>query len=156
MGQVSDLKSTYAISPVEDDTGLRISRARDRFDPVFLLLYCDNYWPLAFDRMWQQFAARNVLAQVTAYRNRDGFTRDNLRIEADGTVALYDKSRTAPELAGVDIGFIIMRREALDLLPEGANVSFEAHVYPQLVQQHQLTAFETDHRYYSVQHAGTA
>jgi D-glycero-D-manno-heptose 1,7-bisphosphate phosphatase len=138
----------YAVSDVDDDTGRRLALVRDRVDPVFLLAYCDNYWPLDVAPMWERFRASDALAMVTVYDNRDGYTRDNLRVE-DGRVAVYDKSRTAPGLAGVDIGFLLLRREALDRLPDG-NPSFERAVYPQLVAEGKLLAHVTSHRYYSV------
>jgi histidinol-phosphate phosphatase family protein len=145
------LRIDYSIGAVEDDTGRRVKRAEAMLDSVFLLLYCDNYWPLPFARMWQSFADKpQAAAQVTVYRNRDGFTRDNLIVGANGFVEIYDKRRAAPDLSGVDIGFILMRREVLSLLPADDNCSFEAVVYPQLVARAELAAFETDHRYYSV------
>lgn len=139
----------YVVSPVADETGTRLRRARAMLDPIFMLAYCDNYWPMPFDAMWAKYVRAGRAAQVVVYRNRDGYTRDNLAVAADGRVTVYDKSRAAPGLAGVDIGFILMRREAVDLLPDG-NVGFEANVYPRLVADGQLGAFETDHRYYSV------
>jgi len=45
---------------------------------------------------------------------------------------------------------LILSRDVLKRLPDGANVSFEAHLYPQLVAERKLGAYETDHRYYSV------
>ncbi len=140
----------YAVSPVDDETGLRITRAIDRLDPVFLLLYCDNYWPMPFDRMWQAYTAAGAEMLVTVYNNRDGYTRDNLRIGADNRVALYDKSRTEADLSGVDIGFMIVRKDTVARLPRGENISFEKTLYPQLVAERQLLAYRTDHRYYSV------
>ncbi|MFN7193543.1 MAG: NDP-sugar synthase, partial [Rhodospirillales bacterium] len=107
----------YMVSPIEDETGTRLRRARDRLDPLCLLAYCDNYWPMPFDAMWARYLAADRAAQVVVYRNRDGYTRDNLKVEADGRVSLYDKTRAAPGLAGVDIGFLLMPRDALDLLP---------------------------------------
>jgi D-glycero-D-manno-heptose 1,7-bisphosphate phosphatase len=65
-------------------------------------------------------------------------------------VEVYDKSRTAPDLRGVDIGFLIVDREVVRLLPEHDNVSFEQYLYPRLIAERRLAAFETDHRYYSV------
>ncbi|CAA7614505.1 HAD-IIIA family hydrolase [Magnetospirillum sp. SS-4] len=140
----------YAVSPVDDETGTRLRRVRDRLDDVFVLLYCDNYWPMPFETMWRRYLDHDVAAMVTVYRNRDGYTRDNLRVDSDGLLAVYDKSRAAPGLAGVDIGFFILRREVIDLIPEDGNPSFEKTVYPVLVERRQLAAFQTDHRYYSV------
>lgn len=139
----------HAVSAVENDTGRRIKLAEPRIDAVFLLMYCDNYWPMRFDEMWQQFVSTGVPALVTVYRNSDQYTRDNLRVDEDGYVVTYDKSRTAPNLQGVDIGFMILKQQVLDLLPD-ENVSFEKVVFPQLVARRQLQAYVTEHRYYSV------
>jgi len=45
-------------------------------------------------------------AMVTVYRNRDGYTRDCVRLGSDGYVAAYDKGRTQPGLQGVEIGYL--------------------------------------------------
>lgn len=140
---------SYAITDADDDTGWRIKQAASLLDPVFMLLYCDNYWPMRFEPLWNRFVSTNVLALVTVYRNTDRYTRDNLIVDADEYVTVYDKSRATPGLGGVDIGFLILRREVVDLLP-AENVSFERTVYPQLVGRRQLCAYLTDHRYYSV------
>lgn len=139
----------YSISDVDNDTGKRIKLAEKMIDPVFLLMYCDNYWPMPFERMWEDFATSGATAMVTVYQNRDKYTRDNLRVAGDDFVEIYDKTRTAPDLQGVDIGFFILHKEVLDLVPD-ENVSFERTVYPELIRSGQLKAFLTGHRYYSV------
>lgn len=147
-GSSFGMEIDYCVTPVEDDTGLRIKRAADRLDPVFLLMYCDNYWPLQIEKLWRAYVRAGAPALVTVYDNSDGYTRDNLRVE-NGRVAVYSRSRTATALKGVDIGFMILDREVIDLLPEG-NVSLEASLYPRLVSEGKLAAFVTGHRYYSV------
>jgi D-glycero-D-manno-heptose 1,7-bisphosphate phosphatase len=144
------LRIDYSVTAVEDDTGRRVKLAESKLEPHFLLMYCDNAWPLAFERMWADFASRGGAAQVTVYRNRDGYTRNNVRVGTDGMVEVYDKSRTAPDLQGVDIGFLVVDRAVVRLLPEHDNISFEQFLYPQLIAERKLAAFETDHRYYSV------
>jgi histidinol-phosphate phosphatase family protein len=141
----------YSIGAVEDGTGQRLRRAASLLDPTFLLLYCDNYWPLPFERMWRHVTERpRAAAQVTVYRNRDRYTRDNMIVSQDGFVTTYDKSRTQPDLAGVDIGFVILERDVIDRLSHRTDASFEAEIYPALAAEGRLAAFETDHRYYSV------
>ena len=139
----------YSVTAEEDETGRRLKLAQPRIDPTFLLMYCDNYWPLQLDSMSRQFVGGDAKAMVTVYRNADGYTRDNLRVDGDGYVIEYDKTRASPGLSGVDIGFILMNRSVVDMLPN-ENVSFEEVIYPQLVAQRQLRAYVTDHRYYSV------
>jgi len=148
-GRAFGVEIDYVVSPEEDETGMRLKRALPKLDPVFCLLYCDNYWPMPFAVMWQRFASAGAPAMVTVYANRDGHTRDNLRVDADGFVAAYDKSRNAADLAGVDIGYLLIKRTVVESLPEG-NCSFEAEAYPRLVAERGLLAFVTEHRYYSV------
>jgi len=143
------LRLECAISPVEDETGSRLKRAASRIDPVFLFMYCDNYWPMPFDRMWQRYRSHEASGMLTVYRNADRYTKDNVSVDGDGFIRAYDKERTAPGLQGVDIGFGIFRRHVLDLLPD-ENVSFERVVYPRLASERRLQAFVTEHRYYSV------
>jgi len=138
----------YSVTDVDHDTGMRMVLAKDLIDPCFLFMYCDNYWPMRFREMIEQYHQSKRLAQITVYRNQDGYSRDNVRVDED-RVASYDKTRTEPDLQGVEIGFAIMKKEVLDLLPEG-NVNFEMEVFPQLVERGELSAFVTDHRYYSV------
>ena len=110
----------YAESAVEDDTGRRLKLAEARLDPVSLLLYCDNYWPMDFyGHKAPLFGQGRSSAQITVYGNRDRYTRDNVRIAPDGTVLTYDKDRKAPDLAGVDIGFIFLKRSVVQMLPGG-------------------------------------
>jgi D-glycero-D-manno-heptose 1,7-bisphosphate phosphatase len=143
------LEIAYSITEVEDDTGLRLQKAKHLFEPVFLLMYCDNYWPLNLDKLWNRFVSHDVTALVTVYMNRDNYTRSNIRLDDDGYIEVYDKTRTAENLQGVDIGFFILQREVIDMIPAG-NHNFEKTVMPQLVETRKIITYPTDHRYYSV------
>lgn len=138
----------YSVTAFEDNTGRRVRLAAPLLDPVFMLLYCDNYWPMRFDRMWQRFTAAGAPAMITVYSNKDGYTKSSVRVGADGYVAVYDKTCTAPGLQGVEISYAIMRKQVLELLPEG-NVLLEEALYPRLAERGELLAYVTDHRYYS-------
>ncbi|HWO42617.1 MAG TPA: HAD-IIIA family hydrolase [Candidatus Eisenbacteria bacterium] len=139
----------YSVTPVEDETAWRLERARHLFDRHFLLMYCDNYWPLDFDRHWRRFRESGCPAMITVYTNRDGYTQNSVRVEPDGKVSLYDKSCSRSGLNGVEISYAILSREVLDLLP-GENTLFETAVYPELARRGELAAFVTEHRYYSI------
>jgi D-glycero-D-manno-heptose 1,7-bisphosphate phosphatase len=139
----------YAVTRPEDLTSARLLEARDRLDPTFLMLYCDNYWPMSLDRLWARYVEARAPAIVTIYRNADGHSRDNVRLDGDGFVVEYDRTRKTPGLRGTEIGFAILRRDLLDILPDGST-QIEEGLYPVLAQDHRLAAFVTDHRYYSV------
>jgi D-glycero-D-manno-heptose 1,7-bisphosphate phosphatase len=139
----------YAVSAVEDETGRRLKRAMPLLDPCFLLMYCDNYWPLQIDKMWRRFVAANVPAMLTVYTNKDNYSKDGVAIDPDGYVMAYDKARTRPGLKGVEISYALIQKAILELLPED-NILFEEVVYPRLAMHRQLLAYPTDHRYYSI------
>jgi D-glycero-D-manno-heptose 1,7-bisphosphate phosphatase len=150
------LQIEYSVTGADDLTASRVRVAQDLLDERFLLLYCDNYWPMRFDAMWASYAASGRPAQITVYTNRDGYTRDSVIVEPDGRVAVFDRGRTTPGLAGVEISYAILERETvlsllppLEALPE-ADLLFEDAVYTPLAERGLLHAFESDHRYYSV------
>ena len=87
----------YSVSGADDLTVSRLQLAEDRLDESFLLLYCDNYWPMQMDACGERFRALGVPAMVTVYANKDGYRagKDSVRVE-DGYVTAFDKSRTTP------------------------------------------------------------
>ena len=141
----------YCITPVEYETGLRLCAAykEDLLAPEFLLMYCDNYCPIDFRRLVREYTFNRAMIQFTAYRNADSYTKSNLKIAVDGLVEVYDKTRRTENLQGVDIGYAIINRDVLQLLPQ-KNENFEKVVYPQLIRQKKMYATVTEHRYYSV------
>lgn len=139
----------YFVTPVEYETGLRLKGAESLLDDEFLLLYCDNYCPVDYEKLLERYRASGAELCFTAYWNLDGYTKSNLCVAPDGRVEVYDKKRLTPGLQGVDIGYALVNKRVLSLLPE-ENHNFEAVVYPALVQAGRLYAWETEHRYYSV------
>ncbi len=143
------LKLEYSVTPVEDNTGARLKRAAHLLEDPFLLLYCDNYWPLPMAKLWERYVDSRAPALLTIYGNKDDYTRNTLKVDDQGFVAVFDKQRRTPDLKGVEISYGIFRKELVTSLPD-ANISFEETLYPALAQARQLAAFVTDHRYYSV------
>jgi D-glycero-D-manno-heptose 1,7-bisphosphate phosphatase len=142
----------YNVTPVEYDTGNRLLSAKELLKDEFLLMYCDNYCPINFERLCSDFYNNEADIQLTAYANRDMYTKDNLRIAQNGEVTCYDKKRTQNNLKGVDIGYAIVKKKLLGNLDDAdkAYVNFEALVYPQIVSNRKMYATVTEHRYYSI------
>ena len=148
-GNSFGISINYLITSPDNETGMRLKLAKPYLDQHFLLMYCDNFWPMNFSDMWTHYLSKKSAAQITVYTNKDGYTRDNLRVTCDSMVELYDKARTADNLGGVDIGYGIFKKDVIDLVPD-KNDNFEKVVYPKLIERRDLTAYHTDHRYYSV------
>jgi histidinol-phosphate phosphatase family protein len=143
------IRIEYSVTGQHDLTGHRLKVARPLLDSSFLLMYCDNYWPLQLDRLWKRFREADLDALVTVYSNAYGHSKDNVSVAGDGRVRVFDRTRSAAGLRGVEIGYAIVSEHVLDLLPE-EDALFEAAVYPALAERERLGAFVTGHRYYSV------
>jgi D-glycero-D-manno-heptose 1,7-bisphosphate phosphatase len=139
----------YEVTEPDDLTSHRVRLARSRIDDCFLLMYCDNYWPMRFDDMWTDFLAAGAPAQITVYANRDQYSRSSVIVGDSGMVEVFDRSRTTPGLQGIEISYAILTQPVLDLLPVHQEL-FEEAVYPELARRRQLHAYWTEHRYYSV------
>jgi histidinol-phosphate phosphatase family protein len=150
-GRDFGVRIDYTVSSADDLTVSRIRLAEPLLDDCFLLMYCDNYWPLRFERMWERFAPSEAAAMVTVYANRDGYRpgKDSVRVDDEGKVRVFDRSRRTPGLEGVEISYAIVRRAALDVLPAGDALIEEA-LYPPLAAEGRLLAHVSEHRYYSV------
>jgi histidinol-phosphate phosphatase family protein len=140
----------YSVSGADDLTVSRVQLAQDRIEDSFLLMYCDNYWPMRMDAMWARFQELDVPAMVTVFSNKDGYRpgKDSVEVDEHGYVRAFEKTRRQ-SLQGVEISYAILTRSVLELLPEEDQL-IEMALYPELVRQGRLGAFVTDHRYYSV------
>lgn len=144
------LRITYDTTDADDLTCHRVQHAAHLLDERFLLLYCDNYWPMQFDRMWEHYLQVGAPAMVTVYANRDGWSRSSVIVDDESMVSVFDRGRTTPGLFGVEISYAILERDlVLPLLPAHQEL-FEQAVYPTLADQGLLSAFWSEHRYYSV------
>ncbi len=139
----------YSVTEPDQLTGSRVSTARHLIDPCFLLLYCDNYWPFQFDRLWARFCEAGRPALITTYANEDNYSRGCVSLDSDGNVEVFDRLRQAPNLKEVEISYAIITDLALELLPAD-DMLFEEAIYTPLARQHRLAAYVTNHRYYSV------
>jgi histidinol-phosphate phosphatase family protein len=148
-GRKWGLRIDYRVTDADQLTSSRIADAKDLLDPCFLLLYCDNYWPMQMDRLWDRFRQARRPALITVYGNQDGYSRGNVILDEDHNVRVFDRTRSMPGLKQVEISYAVITKPCLDLLPE-ADSLFEEAVYAPLADQERLAAYVSDHRYYSV------
>jgi histidinol-phosphate phosphatase family protein len=140
----------YSVSEPDDLTSRRLQIASDQLADGILLLYCDNYWPLDMGRHWARYLDLGAPVMTTIYVNDDRYSRDNVRIDVNGRVEVFDRTRSAPGLKGIEISYAIMPRAVLELLPADGSELVEQALYPRLAAEGQLGSFLSRHRYYSV------
>jgi len=147
------IKYVFSEKPGSGITGTRLKKAEPLLDELFLLLYCDNYWPLQLEKLFPFHQSQQVLATVTIYNNRDGRgeygAENNIHAADDGLVQLYDRERKDRRLNGIDIGFFIVNKAVLDWVP-AEYFSFEKDLLPKLIEKKQLAGYRTDHPYYPI------
>lgn len=147
------VKIEYSTGTVEDMTGRRIVRAYEKLDDNFLLLYGDNYWPIEMNEMIELYIRNNVKVSTTVFSNKNGTAEygkeNNVEVDNGGIVRRYDKSRKSSRMNGVDMGYFIVNKQAIDHSIEG-NVSFEQDMLPPLIAGRQLAAYITDRQYYYI------
>lgn len=143
------IRVEYSVTGPDQLTSSRVATARHMIDPCFLLLYCDNYWPMQIGRLWSRFCDAGRPGLITVYGNKDGHSRGSVILDGDGHVRVFDRLRRTPGLREVEISYAILTDLALELLPE-EDALFEEAIYTPLARQGRLTAYASDHRYYSV------
>ena len=148
-GSRYDMTFHYVVTDVECETEKRILAAESILKDRFLMMYCDNYCPINYEKLVDDFFKKDSLIQITAYANRDGYTKNNLLLSPEGKVVNYDKKRVTLGLKGVDIGYAIVDKRVL-AYADDENNNFEAIVYPKVVAEGRMYATVTEHRYYSI------
>ena len=143
----------FSYGTEEDQTGRRVLNAYPQLDDHFLLMYGDNYWTIEQENMWSNYQNLNAPVTTTVFSNRNGTGEygfsNNVVVGADHIVVKYDKQRETDAANGVDIGYFLVAKEALDPQMQG-NVSFEVDILPSLIAQKQLGAYVTDKQYYYI------
>lgn len=154
-GSKFGIKIKYSHTPFKDEagkeneSGIRLKNAASLLDDKFLLMYCDNYWPMNLLKLENFYKEKGADVSLVAYSNKDNFTRNNVLINENGFIVRYDKSREEKNLNGVDIGFFIINKRVFGHFPEG-NFQFERDILPKLVSEKKVAGYTTDHRYYSI------
>lgn len=153
-GEKFGIKIRYSNTPFlnelgeEIQSGLRIKNAGKLLKKFFLLMYCDNYWPLKLKTHKKIFNSHPSDILITVFSNTDNSTKNNTLIDELGYVKKYDKSRVEKNLNGVEIGYMIIDKKVLKLLPK-TNSKFE-DIFSKLIAKKRLSGVLTDHKYYSI------
>ena len=85
---------------------------------------------------------------MTVFRNANRWDRSNVEFVGDRIVA-YDKQLQTSQMEYIDYGLGMLRCSALADYPSGQFLDL-AQIYQDLVQQHELTGFEVQKRFYEV------
>jgi NDP-sugar pyrophosphorylase family protein len=129
-------------------TGGALRRALPLLDEVFWVLYGDSYLDVDYRAVLEAFARSGALGLMTALRNEDRWDRSNL-VFRDGRPVCYSKRASTPEMAHIDYGLSLLRREALLRLPADGPSDL-ADLFTELVAEGEMAGFEVQRRFYEI------
>lgn len=136
---------TYSEGPAEWETARRVAEATHALEARFLLLYSDNYVPVDIANLVDLHESRHPAITLLLSRKKSG----NIRVDGDGHVVGYDPTRTAPNLEYVEIGYMVVERDAILPLLEPRDQSF-SRVLVRLASEGRLAGLVTGDAYHSI------
>lgn len=142
----------YSTETTPLGTGGALRQAADLLADSFLVIYGDSYLPIQYADVLTTLAESSASAVVTVYDNQDEDTgvTNNISLDENQFVAKYEKD--APKeikLRFVEAGVLALRRQVIDLIPEG-QVSLEQEIFPRLIANRELLGHVTRERFYDI------
>mgnify|MGYP001404829501 CR=1 FL=1 len=138
----------YSHGPSDWKTGRRIFEAAGLLDETFVLLYSDNYAPFTLSALVNRHLETGRSLTVTLKEKSGG----NVRYSRQTDIVAYDSTRSTLGLGHVEIGYMLIGREAtLRILKEVdgyPDVAF-SDVLRAAAAVGELGGLETDGAYYS-------
>ena len=132
-------------------TGGALKQAQDLLDEHFFVINGDTYLPINYEEVEGAFFKRSNRAVMVVYDNQeDTTTKNNVALDNDLMVIGYSNGSSEPGLKYVDAGVLVLKREALDPREQECPISLAEGLYPFLIQQRELAAYVTEHRFYDI------
>jgi histidinol-phosphate phosphatase family protein len=144
-GKRFGLAISYSRGPAEWETGRRIWEAQEYLESQFLLLYSDNFVPFDLGKLQTFHLARGRPLSVMLGAKANG----NIRVGTDGIVQSYDAGRSGDNLDYVEIGYMLVERDAVLSLIVPPDISFSL-VLQQLVGRSALAGMICGDQYHSI------
>ncbi|MBT8579333.1 HAD-IIIA family hydrolase [Polynucleobacter paneuropaeus] len=100
---------SYSSGPKEWDTGRRLWEARSKIDEYFLLMYSDNFSEFNIEKLLAcEIKVKSILTLTLASKKRG-----NIKLGSDEFLEDYDNSRPEEGYDFVEIGYMLVNKEAL-------------------------------------------
>jgi NDP-sugar pyrophosphorylase family protein len=145
------LSIRYSREPAPLGTGGALREALALLEGRFLLIYGDSLLPIDYAGVYRKLEAAQVAGLVVVYDNRlcDTSVRNNIALDKEGFVICYNKGAADAACSHVEAGVLAFHRSMVESIPPGV-VSLENEVFPKLIAERQLLAYETRQRFYDI------
>ena len=138
----------YSFEDTPLGTAGALKKAENLLDGVFFTIYGDSYLFLDFSLAMSYFQSQNKLALMTVYKNYNCYERSNTVIEGN-LVKKFSKKEKTEDMVYIEYGANIFKKAVLEMIPENQFCSLD-ELFPRLIDQKQLLAFEVKERFYEV------
>jgi len=125
-----------------------VKNAESLLDDIFFIMYGDSYLTVNFQKIYSYFIQHDKLGLMVVYKNLDKYDISNLIIENNMVVA-YKENEKKQDMIYIDYGTSILRKKALDLIPNNTFYTTE-QFFSDLISKKELLAFEAKERFYHI------
>ena len=138
----------YSLEDRPLGTAGALKKAQALLDVVFFTMYGDSYLCLDFSLVMSHFQSQSKLALMTVYKNFDCYDRSNTVVEGN-LVKKFNKKEKTEDMVYIEYGANIFKKEVLEMIPGNRFYSLD-DLFPRLIDQKQLLAFEVKERFYEI------
>jgi NDP-sugar pyrophosphorylase family protein len=129
-------------------TGGALRRALPLLGDASFVLYGDSYLEVPLEPIVRALEQSGALGVMTVLANGGRWDTSNALVR-DGRLVRYDKRAPSPEMAHIDYGLALLRREAIARMP--AETSYDlSDLYRDLVDEGRMIGFEVTRRFYEI------
>jgi MurNAc alpha-1-phosphate uridylyltransferase len=129
-------------------TGGAIKQAAHLLDEVLWVMYGDSYMDIDYPAVLDFFSRSGAQGLMTVLRNGNRWDKSNVEFR-NGKLEKYDKRNVSPEMDYIDYGVALLRRDALEAIPE--NEPFDlAELYTRMVSERRMVGYEVANRFYEI------
>jgi len=129
-------------------TGGALRRAAHLLDDVFWVLYGDSYLNVDYSAILDHFNRVQADGLMTVYDNGDRWDKSNV-VFRNGQLLSYDKRSPLPEMAHIDYGLLLLRRQVIASIPADQPCDL-ADLLHRLSVERRLAGLEVFQRFYEI------
>ena len=129
-------------------TGGALRRAAPLLGALCFVLYGDSYTDIDLASVLAAFETSEAFGLMTVLRNEGRWDKSNVLFR-DGRLLRYDKRAPSPDMAHIDYGVTLLRREALERIPPEGPYDL-CDLYQDLVDEGRMNGFEVTRRFYEI------
>lgn len=111
---------------------LKVARSLIREDD-FLVMNGDSFFDIDLSALIRYHQTKGALATIALAIAKDITRYGNVEIDDTGKIVRFSEKRQEKRAGFINAGIYVLRRELLDLIPEGRAVSLEQEIFPRLV-----------------------